>query len=81
MSSTTSTIAGARDETDLPSYPQVSIRAPRNPGQAHHLVGQVGAALRRQVGDHAADQFWSAAERCPTQHAVLALVTATVTLR
>lgn len=79
MSSTTSTTTP--DETDLPTYPQVSVRAPRDPGQARRLVAQVGAALRRQVGDHAADQFWTAAERCVSPQAVLSLVAGTVTLR
>lgn len=79
MSSTTRTTAPA--EADLPTYPQVSVRAPRDPGQARRLVGQVGAALRRQVGDHAADQFWTAVEQCVSPQAVLSLVAGTVTLR
>jgi hypothetical protein len=63
-----------------PRYPQVRVRVSGD-GNAHILIGKVAVALRRQVGDAAADAFHTAARSCDTYQQVLDLVRATVRTR
>ena len=61
-------------------YPQVRVRVSGD-GNAHILIGKVAVALRRQVGDDAADAFNTAAHACGTYQQALDLVRATVRTR
>ena len=70
--------ATARDTG--PRYPQVRVRVASD-GNAGILIGKVAVALRRQVGDDAADAFNTAAHACGTYQQVLDLVRATVRTR
>ncbi len=63
-----------------PRYPQVRVRVSGD-GNVHILIGKVAVALRRQVGDAAADAFHAAARTCDTYQQVLDLVRATVRTR
>jgi hypothetical protein len=63
-----------------PRYPQVRVRVSGD-GNAHILIGKVAVALRRQVGDAAADAFHTAARSCDTYQQVLDLVRTTVRTR
>jgi hypothetical protein len=63
-----------------PRYPQVRVRVSGD-GNTHILIGKVAVALRRQVGDDAADAFHTAARTCDTYQQVLDLVRATVRTR
>lgn len=63
-----------------PTYPTVAVRLSGTDGNAHMIIGRVGAALRRSVGNEAADTFNSAAYACTSYDEVLQLAMATVTV-
>jgi hypothetical protein len=63
-----------------PRYPQVRVRVSGD-GDPHILIGRVAVALRRRVGDDAADAFNAAAHTCGSYQQVLTLVRATVRTR
>ena len=65
--------------TGGPRYPQVRVRLSGH--DAHILIGKVAVALRRHVGDAAADEFNAAAHECDSYEAVLQLVKRTVRAR
>jgi hypothetical protein len=61
-----------------PTYPQVSVRLSGTDGNTFMVIGRVAAALRREVGNAAADAFNTAAYECGTADEVLRLAMATV---
>jgi hypothetical protein len=71
---TTSTPATGRG----PRYPQVRVRLSGGDGNAHIVIGKVAVALRRQVGNEAADAFNTAAYACGSYDEVLRLAMSTV---
>jgi len=64
-----------------PRYPQVRVRLSTADGPAGILIGKVAVALRRGVGDNAADTFNTAARACTTRDELLRLIRATVRTR
>jgi len=70
-----STTAG---RVDRPRYPQVRVRLTGADGNAHILIGKVAVALRRHVGDQAADTFNAAAYQCGSYDELLRLIQSTV---
>jgi hypothetical protein len=71
-----------RRRRPAPTYPQVRVRLSGGEGDPHILIGKVAVALRRQVGDQAADAFNAAAQQCAASYdEVLHLVRATVRVR
>ncbi len=64
-----------------PQYPQVRVRLSTGDGPAGILIGKVAVALRRQIGDAAADTFNTAARACTTREDLLRLIRATVRTR
>lgn len=72
------TSPGPRPAGDGSRYPQVRVRLSGGDGNAHVLIGKVAVALRRQVGDHAADSFHSAAAACTSYDELLRLCQHTV---
>ncbi len=64
-----------------PRYPQVRVRMSTMDGPAGILIGKVAVALRRQVGDDAADAFNTAAHACGSHPELLELIRATVRVR
>ncbi len=67
--------------TPAPRYPHVRVRLSTADGPAGILIGKVAVALRRGVGDDAADTFNTAARACPTRDELLRLIRATVRTR
>jgi hypothetical protein len=61
-----------------PRYPQVRVRLSGADGNAHILIGKVAVALRRQVGDDAANGFNTAAYECGSYEELLHLIQRTV---
>lgn len=61
-----------------PRYPQVRVKLTGRDGNAHMIIGRVAVALRRKVGDSAADDFNVAAHTCGSYDEVLQLVMRTV---
>ena len=61
-----------------PRYPHVRVRLSGRDGNVHMIIGRVAVALRRKVGDAAADQFNTAAHQCGSYDEVLHLVMSTV---
>jgi hypothetical protein len=72
------TPATAPASPDRPRYPQVRVRLSGTDGNAHILIGKVAVALRRQVGDDAADTFNTAAYGCGSHDELLRLIQSTV---
>lgn len=61
-----------------PRYPKVRVRLTGTDGNVFMLIGRVAVALRRKVGDAAADEFNTAAHACGSYDEVLNLIRATV---
>jgi hypothetical protein len=61
-----------------PEHPHVRVRLSGGDGNVHIIIGKVAVALRRQVGDAAADAFNAAAYQCGSYDEVLQLVMRTV---
>jgi hypothetical protein len=59
----------------------VRVRLSGHDGNAHIIIGKVAVALRRQVGDDAADAFNAAAHQCRSYDELLQLVMGTVRVR
>jgi hypothetical protein len=64
-----------------PRYPQVRVRLSTADGPAGILIGKVAVALRRGVGDNAADTFNTAARASTTREELLRLIRTTVRTR
>ena len=71
----------ASSNAAAPRYPQVRVRLSTSDGPAGILIGKVAVALRRGVGDNAADTFNTAARACATREELLRLIRATVRTR
>ena len=69
---------GAGADPGQPTYPHVAVRLSGTDGNTFHVIGRVAAALRRQVGDEAANAFNTAAYSCDSREEVLRLAMATV---
>jgi hypothetical protein len=78
MSSPEPTTTPTPPTADRPRYPQVRVRLSGGDGNAHIIIGKVAVALRRQVGDEAADAFNTAAYQCGSYDEVLRLAMRTV---
>jgi len=78
-----STTPRTRTKTSIPAprYPHVRVRLSAGDGPAGILIGKVAVALRRKVGDDAADTFNTAARACGTREDLLHLIRATVRTR
>lgn len=63
---------------DDPKYPDVEVQLSGEDGNAFFIIGRVGAALRRQHGRGAAEEFANEAFDQPSYDAVLQLVMRTV---
>lgn len=63
-----------------PAYPTVTVRLSGTDGNALTIIGRVGAALRREIGNDAADTFNRAAYDCTSYDQVLQLAIATITV-
>jgi hypothetical protein len=76
------TTAGAPSDQNQnrPTYPNVAVRLSGTDGNAHMIIGRVAAALRREVGNTAADAFNNAAYDCTCYDQVLQLAMTTVTV-
>jgi hypothetical protein len=63
-----------------PTYPAVAVQLSGIDGNAYAIIGRVAAALRRQVGNEAADTFTTAAHACTDYDRLLQLAMDTVTV-
>jgi hypothetical protein len=63
--------------TGRPRYPHVRVRL-SGTTDVHIVIGKVAVALRRQIGDAAADAFNTTAQQCNSADEVLQLVKQTV---
>jgi len=70
----------AEPATAGPAHPTVTVQLSGTDGNAHMIIGKVGAALRREVGNEAADRFTHSAYDCTSFDQVLQLAMATVTV-
>lgn len=61
-----------------PTYPQVKVQLTGTDGNSFFVIGRVAAALRRTVGNTAADTFTTAAYNCGSSDEVLRLAMTTV---
>ena len=63
------------------AYPQITVQLTGHDGNAYAIIGRIAAALRREVGTHAADLFTEAAFACGSYDELLELAMRTVDCR
>jgi hypothetical protein len=74
------TTAGTPSEQNRPTYPNVAVSLSGTDGNVYMIIGRVAAALRREVGNAAADAFNTDAFNCTSYDQVLRLAMTTVTV-